>query len=264
MTKALITRRTVARAVTLGPILIPFKGAVAGETAPATTTTIGYPADVSVIYTGAHSHWLQPWRDMVATRTFAAFSGGIGLNSDPDYPQSLAMFAAAGFRHVRVSLFWGSATFGAQTFALGTSTNATTASFIQAAKAAGLRPLVLAQAFDQVPCPNQQIEVTTANAIAATDTAITVSSTTGLTVDYSGLTGWVLGVQSVSINFVSSDNVMCASIVTAIEGNQLTLSKPVGVAIPAGATLIMNTLQFKPWSQPGSTEYQATMNGWLA
>ena len=175
------------------------------------------------------------------------------------------MFAAAGFQQVRVSLLWGAAPYSdPSSFPADYSTNSSTASFIQAAQAAGLRPLVLLQAFDQGPCPNQLVEFTAVNAISASDTTITLSGSSGLVVDYSGLTGWVTGVTDNTINYVSSADVMCATLVTAIDGNQVTLSKPVGVDIPAGATLLMHTLLYKPWGEPGTTDYTATMDGWLS
>ena len=231
---------------------------------PEVISPTGFPASVTSIYTGAHSHWLQPWRTMAATRSLAAFSGGIGLNTDPAYPQSLPMFVAAGFRHVRVSLFWGSLPkYDPSHFDLDYSTNSTTLEFVWALKAAGLRPLVLLQAFDQGPCPQELIAVTASTAVASTDTTITVSSTNGLVVGYSGLTGWVRDVTDNVIKYINPSNVMCSSLITAIAGDVLSLSKPVGINIPQGATLLLNTLLYKPWSEPGSEDYLTTMVGWL-
>ena len=199
---------------------------------------------------------------MVANTSLAAFAGGIGLNLDPGYPQSLPMFAAAGFRHVRVSLFWSLMSYTTGT--ISTASNQSVVNFLVAAQSAGLRPLVLLQAFDQGPCPYTQTLVKTANAIAATDTTITLTTSPTLTVGLSGLTGFVTSATQANIAYTTSNNVMCATLVTAVSGRQITLSKPVGTNIPAGATLVINTLLHKPWSAKGSSDYNNTMNGWLA
>ena len=262
-----VTRRGMTAAAGIvaayGPLTRLAKAATV-SIPPEVISPTGYPADVTSIYTGAHSHWLQPWRTLAATRSFAAISGGIGLNTDTSYPQSLQMFAAAGFRHVRMSLFWGSLPkYDPTHFDLNYSTNSQTLDFVWASKEAGLRPLVLVQAFDQGPCPYELIEVTASDAIASTDTTITVSSATGLVTGYSGLTGWVRDVTDNVIKYVSPSNVMCSSLITAINGNVLSLSRPVGIEIPKGATLLLNTLLYKPWSEPGSEDYLTTMVGWL-
>ncbi len=225
-------------------------------------TTNGFPASVAALWTGSHSHWLQPWRSMMSTRSVSSIENGLGFNTDPDHPEALPMFAAAGFRHVLVSLMWSQASFD-NPAVISQIANATTVAFIKAAQAAGLRPLVLVQAIDQGPCPYRTIVPTVTVPVSPGDTTVTLSSTAGLVADYSGLTGFYIpGSGASDISFVSATQVMSSAIVTTIDGETVRLSKPAGVTVPVGGELIFNTLLCKPWSQIGTADYQATMNGW--
>ncbi len=259
-----LTRRVLASSAASALLITKAVAKTVTAPEPATTaSSAGFGTSVTTIYTGAHSHWLQPWRTMVATRSFATFQNGIGLNCDPSYASSLAMFAEYGFRHLRVAVFWSLVDYDAPS-TISLADNASTVTFIRAAKAAGLRPLILLQAFDQGPCPYETITVTATNAIGSADTTITLSSTAGLVVGRSGLTGYETSPTASSITFVSPTQVMCNALITAIDGNQVTLSKPASADIPAGTTLVLNTLLYKPWSEIGTTDYETTMAGWTS
>ncbi len=227
-------------------------------------TTNGFPSSVTALWTGSHSHWLQPWRSMMATQSLATIENGLGFNTDPGHPEALPMFAAAGFRHVRMSLMWSQVSYDNPT-TISPNANAQTVAFINAAQAVGLRPLVLVQAIDQGPCPYQTVIPTAAAPISPGDTSLTLSSSAGLIQDYSGLTGFYIpGSGASDISFVSTAQVMGNALVTGIERTTVTLSKPVGVSVPVGGELVFNTLLYKPWSQIGTTDYSATMRGWTS
>ncbi len=258
-----LTRRIFTASVAAGTLAGRAKAAALSASAPQLTMSpsTGFGSALSTLYTGSHSHWLQPWRNMVATRSLTAIRNGIGLNCDPGYPSSLAMFADAGFQHLRIGIFWSLASYDdPETISL--ADNPETVTFIRAAKAAGLRPLVLAQAFDQSPCPFDLVETTASGAINPSDTTITVASIEGLAVGLSGLTGYFTSPTQTSLDYLSPTQVMCPGLVTAIDGNRITLSKPVGISIPANATLVLNTLLYKPWSEIGTDDYNTTMSGW--
>ena len=263
-----LTRRSLAAsaasAIVVGGAIKPAAAAAAAALSQSRTvrTTNGFPSPVTALWTGSHSHWLQPWRSMMSTRSLATIENGIGFNTDPGHPEALPMFAAAGFRHVRMSLMWSQASYD-NPATISQTANATTVAFVKAAQAAGLRPLVLVQAIDQGPCPYQTAVPTGAAAVAPGDTTVTLSSTAGLIAGYSGLTGYYIpGSGASDISFISAAQVMSDALVTGIDGATVTLSKPVGVTIPVGGELIFNTLLYKPWSQIGTTDYNATMTGW--
>ncbi len=265
MIGSILTRRTFSASAAAGLIAGRARAAAPSAAAPQLTAspTTGFGTSVSTLYTGSHSHWLQPWRDLVATRSLAAFQGGIGLNCDPGYPSSLSMFASAGFRHVRVSLLWALASYD-NPGTISLADNAETVTFVRAAQAAGLRPLVLAQAIDQGPCPYQLIETEASGAVDASATTITLASAKGLKVGYSGLTGYFTSPTQTSLDYLSPVQIMAPALITNIKGKTITLSKPVGIPIPAEATLVFNQLLYKPWSEIGTADYNATMAGWTS
>ena len=107
----LLKRRAVTGALAASPLATVRAAAADAPTSPSSGTPPGppggFPAPVTAIWTGAHSHWLQPWRTMLAPRTLDAIERGLGIqNNDLDHPESLALFARSGFRHVRIGLNW--------------------------------------------------------------------------------------------------------------------------------------------------------------
>ena len=185
--KALTRRHVVgsASSAALVGAALPAAAAATALPQPRTLrTTSGFPTPVAALWTGSHSHWLQPWREMVCTQSLATIENGIGLNTDPSHPESLPMFVAAGFRHVRVSLMWSQASYNNPTL-ISESANASTVAFIKAAKAAGLRPLVMIQAIDQGPCPYETAVLDVAAPVSPSDTTLTLSSSAGLLESYS-------------------------------------------------------------------------------
>ncbi len=163
-------------------------------------------------------------------------------------PQSaLDMLRQQGFSQARIELGWGmvdpktEAQFNNQAVILA---------FLGRLRKAGLRPLILLNANDGNPCPAISYNVQTTADAPAGARSMTLASTTGLVPGRSGfrhLTTWTAG----------------AILVTEIDGQQVRLSKPLPAAIPAGTTLPFVTLNYEPFSQPGSPRYERTMQGWL-
>jgi hypothetical protein len=52
------------------------------------------------------------------------------------------------------------------------------------------------------------------------------------------------------------------ALITAIEGNTVTLSKPLPKAIAANTKVSMTTLKYRPFSPPGTADYDETLAAW--
>jgi hypothetical protein len=57
---------------------------------------------------------------------------------------------------------------------------------------------------------------------------------------------------------------MAQILITAVNGNTVTLSVPLPIALAAGQSLSMATLKYRPFSVPGSADYNETLAGWKA
>jgi hypothetical protein len=155
----------------------------------------------------------------------------------------LRMLKAQGIRHVRIEIGWGTVTWNEDGFI----TAQTLSDQLRACKTYGIRPLVLLNSNDSRPCPVQTVVRKTTAAATAGSTSLTLDAATGLTVGRSGLTKNALG----------------DILVTAIKGSTVSLSRPLPIAVPTGTSLTFSTLKYRPFSVPGSTDYDATMAGWL-
>jgi hypothetical protein len=50
---------------------------------------------------------------------------------------------------------------------------------------------------------------------------------------------------------------------SAVEGDTVTLAKPLPWDLPAGATVSVATLKYRPFAAPGSASFDETLSGWL-
>jgi hypothetical protein len=103
--------------------------------------------------------------------------------------------------------------------------------------------LILLNSNQGVPCPNVGFNRTVMVATPAGSTTVTLNDTSGLIVGKSGfsyLTGFT----------------MCEVLITAINGNTVTLSKPLpGTGFPAGYSATMHTLKYVPFDAPDGYAY---------
>jgi len=203
---------------------------------------------------GEHSYWYQAWRAYNETMPANQFLNGVGMNMDTDIPagsQSAAceMLAKYGVKNGRIEIDWSDfdySTPGLNDFAFLFTP------VLQACKTWGIRPLILLNANNGAPCPNVQVSGITATATASVGaTTIHLSSTSGIVVGYTGIDG-------------SGNNWMAQYLITALSGNTATLSQPLQYAISSGSTVSLHTLQYRPFSVPGSANYNATAAGWQA
>ncbi|MDQ2799599.1 MAG: hypothetical protein M3Y13_08160, partial [Armatimonadota bacterium] len=198
---------------------------------------------------GGHSHWAQPWRAYLETVPATTFLNGTGINysnqGDPDL--RIQHLARHGFARVRLEIGWGNVSYDDET----KLTNANSLRpILQACKKYHVRPLILLNAHQGVPCPVRFFDRAVTVAAHKGDRQVTLDSTDGLIVGYSGLSQL-------------TDYWAAEALVTAIDGKTVTLSKPLPKDIAAGARVPMATLKYRPFSLPGSDDYKATVAGWL-
>jgi hypothetical protein len=198
---------------------------------------------------GDHSHYLQPWRSYLETMPAVRFLNGVGLNlptNNPNPDVLLQMLSRCGIKTGRSEIGWGNLDYQTETLS---DNNHSLGTLLRACKAWGIRPLILLNAHQGAPCPLQFFDRT---AVARADSGskqVQLDNVQGLVVGKSGING-ITGYWAAE------------GLVTAINGTTITISKALTKAIPANATVPMATLKYRPFSVPGSVEYNETMAGW--
>ena len=210
------------------------------------------PSQQTSVTFGETSQWAQPWRAYLTTVPASTFLDGTSLNfnygqgANPDLV--MEQLAKHGIHRIRIEVGWG-----AIDYTTGQLDNTTALAATMAACATwNIRPLILLNANSQVPVPEQTFSATTASTAAAGSTTLTLTSTSGIVVGYTG------------VSDLDDNNIAAQEIVTAVNGNTVTLSQPLPSAVSAGASLPMATLKCRPFSTPGSADYNATLAGWLS
>jgi hypothetical protein len=204
---------------------------------------------------GVVSHWIYPSRAYLTTVPASQFINGIGVNFSYGGPNNAnveaQMLATYGFKHMRIEIDWGELDYATES-TIGSSAilNA-----LAAAKQWGLRPLIVLNANQGNPCPHPQTLSRTVTATAPINsTTVQLNDTSGLTVGYSGISQ----LTSYTMNEV---------LVTAINGNTITLSQPLPVGLNANQPIQMDTFKYIPFDSPNDPNYDAaqqaaTLQGW--
>lgn len=200
---------------------------------------------------GIHSHWAQPWRAYLETVPASKFVDSIGINFDVrvdkgDNQDLIAqMLAKYGIRHARIEISWGNLSFNDELIH-----NDNLKKCILACKKNGIRPLILLNAHHGAPCPIQFFERVLASPAKKGDTRINLADANGLVPGYSGLCNL-------------TDYIACEAIITRVEGNYITLSKPLPADLgDAGKSISMAELKYRPFSPPDTDDYRKTIAGW--
>jgi hypothetical protein len=197
---------------------------------------------------GAHSHWLQPWRAYLETVPATTFLNGVGLGLDLHDRENpnlvLQMLATHGIRTVRIEIGWNNLSYDRETLQ-----NDRLQAILKACKRWGVRPLILLNANHGIPTPTQFFKRTATAKASAGSRRIRLNDTSSLTIGRSGLNNL-------------TDNWAAEALITAIDGNTITISKPLPKAIEAGSSISMATLKYRPFSKPGSADYHKTIAGW--
>jgi hypothetical protein len=197
---------------------------------------------------GSHSHWIQPWRgymETMPTKTFIQGAGVVLTGLNPDL--ICEMLSKNGVKATRFEIGWGNIPYPA-----GSITNATVKAYLQACKKWGIRPIILLNGNQGQPCPTKAFTATAAAHAPSGSYTLRLSSTAGFVIGKTGLSN------------LAGQDTAAQILVTAISGNTVTLSAPLPDAINEGASVPMATLLYRPWSKPGSADYNATMAGWQA
>jgi hypothetical protein len=204
------------------------------------------PLFQTALFFGLHSQWLQPWRGYLETVPANWFLNGTGVVLNSPNPDLVCqMLARHSIALTRMEIGWGNVTLN------NTITNPRTIAALQACQKWGLRPILLLNANQGVPCP--------LIGFLAQLTADAPAGATSLT--FTDTTGFVPGKTGIS-NLTSYTAAQV--LITALNGNSAILSMPLPKALAAGTQLSMATLRYRPFSVPGSPDYNETLAGWKA
>jgi hypothetical protein len=209
------------------------------------------PSQLTELPFGYQSHWLQPWRAYLETMPAATFLQGTGINFN--VPESVnpdlvaQMLAQHGIHRARVEIGWGNFQFEDES---KLNRENEWRAILLALKKFGIRPLILLNAHHGVPCPTQFVERTVTLDAVKGETQLELDDVSGLQVGYSGLSNL-------------TEYWAAEALIADISGQMVTLSKPLPKDMPAGTTVLIATLRYRPFSPPGSADYQETLSGWL-
>jgi hypothetical protein len=214
------------------------------------------PAQFTQVPFGSHSHWLHPWRGYHETVPAAWLLNGVGMvvQIPTQTTRTDLIFQHLeknGIKTIRTEMGWSSLDYATET--LGSVRTDRFSTFLLSCQARGLRPVILLNGHHGAPCPLLRVSRTLPNGAAVGDRTVTLNSTSGLAVNFSGLNN-LLG---------DGDKKSIGHIITAIDGNTVTLSQPINEALALGASVSIDTLKYRPFSEPGSADYAQTIAGWL-
>jgi len=207
---------------------------------------------------GQRSDWLQPWRAYLDTVPASRFRAALGIGfpfAAGEAAGTARLIAGAGFRRARLEVPWGDISYD-DPARFTPAHEAELRALLQTFRDAGIRPLLLLNANEGEPGPTRRFAVDLAAPARAGDGAITVSSADGIVPGLSGLAE-VTKHESPEIFF------------TAVDGDQVTLSRPLPVDLAAG-THAAAAVRYAPFRRPlradGTPDpgFQRTLGGWLA
>lgn len=196
------------------------------------------------------SHYKQPWRSYLETRSGYDFLHGIGVNLHiPADAEELAirLLAETGFKSFRIEIGWGEMNW--EETALNSEERFRRK--LALCSKYGIRPTLLINAHQGVPCPTRFFKRRLVADAPKGATTVQLDSVTDLIVGRSGLSGL-------------SDYWAAEALVTSVDParNEITLSKPLPKALSAGE-LSMATLKYAPLHAVGSAEFDETAAGWV-
>jgi hypothetical protein len=208
---------------------------------------------------GARSFWLQPWRSYQDTWPATRMLNAVGINFNvlgghtDEVDAAARLLHDAGFTHARIEVGWDSMSYSDP----GQFANATAlTNKLQQLEANGIRPLILLNSNDQIPCPVQRVTLNLTAPAAAGATTVTLDSASSALVK-PGLTGFA--------QFGREGGVL----ITSVDSNGVAqLSRPLQTALPAGSQTAFDLAfqpffpQYNPDGTPNANN-QATLAGWL-
>ena len=196
------------------------------------------------------SHYKQPWRGYLETRSGYDFLNGIGVNLHiPADTEELAirLLAETGFKTFRIEIGWGEMNWEETKL----NNEARTRRRLELCAQYGIRPTLLINSHQGVPCPLKFFERRLLADAPKGSKTLRLDNVKDLILDRSGVNGL-------------SDYWAAEGLLTAInvEAGEVTLSKPLPKDLQAGR-LPMATLKFAPLHPVGTAEFDETAAGWV-
>jgi hypothetical protein len=196
-----------------------------------------------------HSHYKQPWRGFLETKSGYDFLQGIGVNYNVpgnNDPLAVRLLAEAGFKSFRIEIGFGSVHWD-QTKLVNQDRME---KLLALCRRHGIRPTLLLNAHQGVPCPAKFFKKKLAADAPRGSRSITLADTRDLVVGRSGLNGL-------------SGYWAAESLVTAIDAStgRCQLSKSLPKDLKAG-DVAMATLAYLPLYPVGTPEFDDTAAGW--
>ena len=198
---------------------------------------------------GSIDFYKQPWRAFMQTKSGYDFLQGIGINYNLPGNDDLAVaaLAYAGFKSMRFEISWGSVKWDET----GLINQDRITHLFRLFKQYGIRPNILLNGNQGLPCPLINLNKTIAADAALGSRTVQITDPSGVVPWYTGI-GYLSGYTAAEVMITSIDSA----------GN-CTLSKPLPAAFTSGAHIQLNTLKYMPFCQLGTYQYDDTASGWV-
>jgi hypothetical protein len=197
-----------------------------------------------------HSDYKQPWRGYLQTKPAVDFLAGIGVTwASPGNDQlAVRLLAEAGFKAMRIEIGWGSVKWDES----GIHNHDRMLRLLKMCKQHGIRPTMLLNAHQGVPCPAKFFERRLAADASKGNRSIRLTDVKDLVIGRSGLSQL-------------SDYWAAEALITAIDADtgECQLSKPLPKELKAERPVLMATLKYLPLHPVGTQEYDETARGWV-
>jgi hypothetical protein len=196
-----------------------------------------------------HSHYKQPWRGFLETRSGYDFLAGIGVNYHVPGNDALAvrLLTESGFRAFRIEIGFGSVRPDEQ----GLTNEDRMRNLLRLCKQYDVRPTLLLNAHQGVPCPLRFFTKQLTADAPKGSRAVVLADTEDLVVGRSGING-LTGYWAAEALITEIDH----------ETGRCRLSKPLPKDLKAGE-LSMATLAYLPLHPVGTEEFDETAAGWV-
>ena len=196
------------------------------------------------------SHYKQPWRGYLETRSGYDFLNGIGVNLHiPSGTDELAirLLAETGFKTFRIEVGWGSMNWDETAL----NNEDVVRRRLELCAKFGIRPTLLINAHQGVPCPAKFFQRHLLVDAPKGSHKVRLDNVQGLVVGRSGLSGL-------------TDYWAAEALITSVDAQtgEVALSKPLPKELKAGP-VAMATLKYAPLYPVGTPEFDATAAGWV-
>jgi hypothetical protein len=253
--------RRLSVAITAAILVAGFAIAASANAAQTARTVANPYAQNQMMPFSKRSYWLQPWRSYQDTFPATRMLNAVGVNFNiyngnvDQITAGAKLMHDAGFTHGRIEIPWNMMDYQ-NPDQLSKQELSIVRPVLQQFKANGIRPLILLNSNDGIPCPVQNVtlNVTASAAEGATQVQLDKASAALVRPGYTGFKQFGRD-AGVIITSVSSSGMA-------------TLSQPLHTAIPAGAQAAA-TLKFQPFYPPANPDGSnnannvQTVTGWL-